>query len=178
MNRRPEEHLNGKVQIRPMRLEDVPEVVAIDRVSFPSPWSEHTYRQELQQNSAAYLFTAESRDSDDMRKDIIGYIGFWFIVDEAHISTLAVAPQYRRQGFGRTILDQAIRRAARLGAEWITLEVRESNLPAIALYEDFGFTMRGRRPGYYRDTDEDALVMFLNVGECKWEKVRLSYCEC
>jgi ribosomal-protein-alanine N-acetyltransferase len=155
-----------------MRWEDVPEVVAIDQVSFPSPWSENTYRQELQQNPVAYLFVAESLEKVGPQKAVIGYIGFWFIVDEAHISTFAVAPRWRRKGFGRMILDEALNKARQLGAEWITLEVRESNQAAINLYEQYGFEMRGLRPGYYHDTDEDALVMFLNIAEHHWQKVR------
>jgi ribosomal-protein-alanine N-acetyltransferase len=160
MNREKERRPNGKVLLRPMQLNDVPVVAAIDKVSFPTPWSETTYRQELRGNPAAYLYVAEIRSELKGRAEIVGYVGFWHIVDEVHISTIAVRPERRRQGFGRGILKFALEKAHALGAELATLEVRESNTEAIELYREFGFELKGRRPRYYRDTDEDALVMF------------------
>ena len=151
---------NGKVTFRPMQFDDVPVVAAIDKVSFPSPWSESTYRQELRENRAAHLYVAEQHSELKGRAEIVGYVGFWYIVDEVHISTIAVHPTLRRRGIGRMILNHALEQARALGAELVTLEVRESNRGAIELYRAFGFTLRGRRPGYYKDTDEDALVMF------------------
>jgi ribosomal-protein-alanine N-acetyltransferase len=151
---------NGKVFFRPMQLHDVPVVAAIDQVSFPSPWSESTYRQELRTNQAAHLYVAEQHSELKGTAEIVGYIGFWYIVDEVHISTIAVHPDRRRLGIGRMILNHALEQARAMGAELATLEVRESNSGAIQLYRAFGFTLKGRRAGYYRDTDEDALVMF------------------
>ena len=90
-----------------------------------------------------------------------GYLGFWFIVDEAHISTFAVHPQYRRRGFGRALLEHALGHAAALGAELVSLEVRASNHTAAAIYESFGFTVTGRKQGYYQDNGEEALFMRL-----------------
>ncbi len=160
MTRRKTDELNGRITFRPMQLHDVAVVAEIDRVSFPTPWSETTYRQELRTNIAAYLYVAVDSAMAELDSQIVGYIGFWFIADEAHISTIAVHPDRRRQGLGRLILDYALDQARTLGAHLVTLEVRESNQAAIHLYEQFGFEVRGRRPGYYRDTDEDALIMF------------------
>ena len=145
------------VHIRRMTLADIEAVTAIDRRSFSVPWSERTYRMELTGNPAAYLYVAESASGGA----IVGYIGFWFIVDEAHISTLAVKPGRRRQGIGRRLLENALQEAARLGAELVSLEVRASNSAAIELYRQYGFKPRERRTGYYQDNGEDALYMIL-----------------
>jgi ribosomal-protein-alanine N-acetyltransferase len=121
------------------------------------PWSERTYRSELTSNPAAYLFVAEN----DSQERLLGYIGFWFIADEVHISTLAVKPVYRRRGIGRRLLQTALVEAARLGAEIASLEVRASNHAAIELYREHDFSLRKRRVGYYQDNGEDALYMIL-----------------
>lgn len=143
--------------IRRMTLADLEAVIEIDRKSFSMPWSERTYRNELTANPAAYLYVAENA----AQGQILGYIGFWFIVDEAHISTLAVKPAYRRRGIGRWLLQMALEEAAHLGAEIASLEVRVSNLAAIELYRKYGFLTRERRAGYYQDNGEDALYMIL-----------------
>jgi len=148
---------------------DIEAVVEIDQLSFSLPWSERTYRLELSENPAAHLNVAVK-----MRYTIeyvIGYVGFWYIVDEAHISTLAVHPTERRNGIGEGLLLQAMDDAATLGAEIVTLEVRNSNQPAIMLYQKFGFEIVGKRPRYYRDNGEDALSMTLRDLP-GWERTR------
>jgi ribosomal-protein-alanine N-acetyltransferase len=145
--------------IRAMALADLPEVLEIDRMSFPIPWPERSYRFELNDNPASHLLVAVT--SDQAHPQVAGYIGFWLIVDEAHISTLAVHPLYRRTGIGADLLEAALDKAARLGGDMATLEVRVSNQPAVNLYDKFGFQIVGRRPKYYRDQDEDALLMTL-----------------
>lgn len=145
------------VHVRRMTLADLEVVLEIDRKSFSMPWSERTYRSELTSNTAAYLYVAE----EDSRGEVLGYIGFWFIADEAHISTLAVGPAFRRMGIGRKLLQTALVEAARLGAEIVSLEVRASNRAAIALYRKHDFSLRERRVGYYQDNGEDALYMIL-----------------
>ena len=149
-----------RIHIRPMCLVDVDRVVQIDRLSFSLPWSERTYRLELNENSAAHLFVAEV--DDQLKQPIVGYVGFWFLVDEAHISTLAVHPEYREQGIGSRLLEEALIEALRLGADLVTLEVRESNEGPIDLYEKFGFQVKARKARYYRDNHEDALLMVLD----------------
>lgn len=147
------------LRVRKMALDDIPAVLEIDRQSFPVPWSEHTYRLELTGNPSAHLLVAEIRRRHGFK--VIGYIGYWLIVDEAHISTLAVDPRVRRRGVGKKLLSTALRSAARKGAERVTLEVRESNSGAIAMYQSFGFELHSRKSEYYRDNGEDALVMIL-----------------
>ena len=153
--------------IRPMSLADVERVVQIDRLSFALPWSERTYRLELTENSAAHLIVAELESR--LEKLVIGYAGFWFIVDEAHISTLAVHPDFRRKGVGRRLLEEALNEALRLGAVIVTLEVRASNQIPIDLYKKFGFREKARKARYYRDNQEDALLMILEDLP-KWRK--------
>jgi len=140
-----------------MTLEDIPAVLAIDQESFPIPWSERTYRFELLDNEAAHLFVAV--DGTGSGTKVVGYIGFWTIIDEMHISTLATASDWRRRGVAEQLLKIALREGHKQGAMLATLEVRVSNRAAIHLYEKYGFEGVGTRKGYYRDNHEDALLM-------------------
>ncbi|HET7009796.1 MAG TPA: ribosomal protein S18-alanine N-acetyltransferase [Anaerolineales bacterium] len=149
---------NG-VLIRPMTMADIAEVVAIDRLSFPVPWPERSYQYELSENPAAHLLVAEIQDSPRAR--LVGYIGLWLLVDEAHISTIAVHPAERGQGIGEALLVAGLAWATKRGADMATLEVRASNAGAQALYRKHGFETVGRRPGYYKDNHEDAVLMTL-----------------
>ncbi len=142
--------------IREMTLEDIPTVLEIDRVSFSNPWPERSYRYELTENRAAQLFVAKMDDGG-----VIAYLGYWLIGDEAHISTFAVRPEFRMQGIGEDMLKSALAAAAEKGARVATLEVRESNDLAIRLYEKLGFEVVGSRDSYYRDNNEDAILMTL-----------------
>lgn len=150
----------ARVYIREMTLEDLPAVLAIDRASFPVPWPERSYRFELIENPAAQLFVAEK--ADETGEQVVGFVGYWLIGDEVHISTFAVDPEHRTQGIGEQMLVRALRTARARGAELATLEVRASNGPAIHLYEKKGFEEVGRRAGYYRDNGEDAILMTLH----------------
>ncbi|MEX0788239.1 MAG: ribosomal protein S18-alanine N-acetyltransferase [Anaerolineales bacterium] len=143
--------------IRPMLVDDLPAVLRIDRLSFATPWSERTYRYELFENPTSSLLVAEELGPPADR--VVGYIGYWLIVDEMHISTLAVDPANRRKGLGGRLLRTAMEEAAEAGAEVATLEVRESNVDAIQLYRSHTYEIVGRRPRYYRDNGEDALLM-------------------
>ena len=145
------------VVLRMMTVDDVAAVAAIDRASFPLPWSENSFRSDLTANPAAHMLVAEQAMAAGRR--IAGYAGYWLVVDEAHLSTLAVEPDLRRRGLGERILREAMRHAARLGAEMMTLEVRVSNEPARRLYAKLGFRVVGRRPHYYKDNLEDAILM-------------------
>ncbi len=143
--------------VRGMSLEDVPTVMEIDRLSFPVPWPERSYRYELTENRAATMLVAEHVEN----RSVVGYLGFWLIADEAHISTLAVHPLHRRRGIGEQLLREALQMAIAKGAEIVTLEVRASNQAALELYEKFDFEVVGKRAGYYRDNREDAILMTL-----------------
>jgi ribosomal-protein-alanine N-acetyltransferase len=150
----------SEYSVRVMTLDDIPDVMEIDRLSFPLPWSERSYRYELEQNSAAQLLVADYDHLDRIR--LVGYIGFWFVVDEMHISTLAVHPDFRRRGIGEALLEGALHLADSLGGVIATLEVRTSNQAALHLYSKFGFEVVGRRKNYYQDNREDAWLMRLD----------------
>jgi len=138
-------------------MADVQAVLEIDRLSFPIPWSENTYRYEIEENRSSYMNVVKIPFNGNNR--IIGYVGFWFIVDEAHISTLAVHPDFRERGVGELLLRRVLNQASELKARLITLEVRVSNQTAINLYKKYQFEIVGSRPRYYRDNNEDALLM-------------------
>lgn len=142
------------VRIEKMTLNDLDPVLEIEAVSYRTPWSRRAFTSELTENSYAHYFVARH----DGR--VIGYIGMWVILEESHITNIAVDPQFRRHGIGRRLLEDMFDRAAELGATRVTLEVRVSNTGAQSLYRQLGFADRGRRKGYYADTNEDAVIMW------------------
>jgi ribosomal-protein-alanine N-acetyltransferase len=172
-------NLNGlPYVIEPMQLGDVAEVMEVERLSFPSPWSARAYRYELQENNLSHYLIA--RPQRPLAKEepgflarlqrslgvaaspggnILGYGGFWLMGGEAHISTIAVRPEWRRRGIGELLLVAMLERAVELGGNLATLEVRVSNVTAQSLYQKYGFAKVGRRPRYYSDRGEDALIM-------------------
>ncbi len=141
-----------------MHLEDVPRVVQIDQLSFSMPWPEKSYRFELTQNPGSRSWVAECADP----LQVVGMIVLWLIIDEAHIATIAVHPDYRRQGIAASLLATALQSALQSQMAQATLEVRAGNLAAQALYQNFGFKVAGVRPRYYRDNNEDAWIMTLS----------------
>lgn len=145
-----------KLTFKPLQKEHLPEVLRIEQASFTDAWSEGLFLRELSQPFARY-FIGFSENIP------VCYGGFWHIVEQADIQTLAVAPAYRRRGAGRALLAFLCEQAAQMGAEAVTLEVRVSNEAAIQLYKNAGFTEAGRRPRYYGD-GEDALILFLPLG--------------
>jgi [ribosomal protein S18]-alanine N-acetyltransferase len=146
--------------VRYMKEEDLDQVQEIDRQSFHLPWPGPAFRYELMENTASLCFVAETADSNGPRK-VVGLLVAWMILDEVHIATIAVRPGYRQQGVGHELVKAALRAGVDRGAVSSALEVRAGNLPAQALYRDFGFDVVGRRPGYYKDNSEDALLMSL-----------------
>lgn len=149
-----------KLIFRAMRSEDIPEVHAIDEISFDLPWTERSYLFEVTQNAASRPWVAEIVDQNNHRA-IAAMAVFWLIVDEIHIATIAVHPDFRQKGIGQKFLAHTLLSAANEGAVIAFLEVRRSNLPAQALYQKFGFVETGIRPHYYRNNMEDALLMTL-----------------
>jgi [ribosomal protein S18]-alanine N-acetyltransferase len=147
--------------IREAGLAEVTAIWAIERVSFPSPWSRWSFLTELGQRHSRTLVIGPSPPP----RQTWGYIIFWVVADETHIINLAVHPHHRRQGLARQLLQEALRQARLLGALTAWLEVRPSNTPARALYASLGFKEMGRRPRYYEDTQEDALLLALS-----WEE--------
>jgi ribosomal-protein-alanine N-acetyltransferase len=142
--------------IRKMALNDLRQVIEIDQISFPLPWPPHSFRYELTDNPASRCWVAES----DGR--IIAMLVGWLIVDEIHIATLATHPAFRRRGIGKRLLLHALRAARAEGAVEAFLEVRESNETAQEMYRSFGFMEDGRRREYYKNNNEDAILMRLN----------------
>jgi len=149
------------VSIRRMTLEDIPQVAAVDRLSFSLPWSEKSFRFEVLENDASLLWVAEAAAPDGLR-EVVGMIVVWLVVDEAHVATIAVHPQYRGLGLGRRLLTAALVDAIQQGAILATLEVRRGNTVAQELYRKFGFQVVGERSHYYNDNSEDALIMTVN----------------
>ncbi len=146
-----------KLRIEPMRIEDLPAVHAIEQASFDAPWPPEAYRNDLETNRLAQYLVA--RIGDEAGDEIAAYGGMWLMVDEGHIITFAVHPDWRRQHIGERLLLAFLDLALDRGAHEATLEVRLSNLPARRLYEKFGFRPVGLRPRYYSDNGEDALIM-------------------
>jgi len=150
-----------RITIRPMVADDLERVHEIDELSFSAPWPASSYRFELFENPAGRLWVAETQLAGEQKK-VVGMIVVWLLVDEAHIASIAVHPDYRSRGIGRKLLVTALKASFGWGARMATLEVRESNLVAQTMYRDFGFEIVGRRPRYYIDNNEDALIMSLN----------------
>ena len=142
-----------KLRVEAMRLEDLAEVQRIEQASFSTPWPENAYRSELMTNRLASYLVAR------VGGRIVAYGGMWLMVDEAHITTFAVHPAWRRQRIGERLLLAFLDLARDRHAREATLEVRLSNLAARRLYEKYGFRPVGLRPRYYSDNNEDALIM-------------------
>lgn len=142
------------VIIRPMRKEDVEEVLEIEKLSFSTPWSKEAFITEVTKNSCAKYIVAESDGK------IVGYGGFWIVADEGHITNIAVHPDYRSKGIGSKIMEGLIDIAKKNRIIAMTLEVRQSNIIAQHLYAKYGFKPLGRRKGYYQDNNEDAIIMW------------------
>jgi ribosomal-protein-alanine N-acetyltransferase len=136
-----------------MGVDDVPDVHAIEHASFTTPWPDHAYRTELETNRLAHYLVVRVGDR------VVGYAGLWLMVDEAHVTTFAIHPSWRRRRLGERLLIALLDLAIERRASEATLEVRLSNLPARRLYEKFGFRPVGIRPRYYSDDNEDALIM-------------------
>jgi ribosomal-protein-alanine N-acetyltransferase len=170
-----------------MDLDDVAQVLEIDRESYTIPWPASAYRREILHNrSARYYVLREVREglqpepdpepqksrlpflrwhlrtgdaTDGRRGTIVGYAGMWMMIDEAHITTIAVRTEWRGRGFGELLLASLVETAVDMGARRLTLEVRVSNDAAQKLYEKYGFHEQGTRLRYYSDNNEDAYIM-------------------
>lgn len=162
--------------LRYMTLADLPQVMTIDRLSFDVPWAERSYQYEITESPNSFMAALElRRDQPAPRwqqwlnlapkahQRVVGYGGLWNIETEAHISTIAVHPRARGRGWGEILLVGMIYRSIRLQATEVRLEVRVSNLRAQNLYRKYGFVMVDTQPGYYRNNNEDAYIMRLNL---------------
>ena len=141
--------------IRRMTVEDVPAVAELDRIAFTLPWTERSFHFEVTSNPASRCWVAESGGV------IAGVVVAWLLVDEVHIATIATHPDFRRQGIAQALLVDVLRTCAEEGAVSSFLEVRASNAVAQTMYRKFGYEETGRRPRYYKDNGEDAILMTL-----------------
>lgn len=143
--------------IRKMQSKDLDIVKSIDKIAFPNPWPENAYNYEFDQNPNARLWVVE--DQQGLEKIVIGFSVVWVVIDEAHIGTIAIQPDFQNRGIGKKFLSFICQELVDENINKIFLEVRQSNHSAIRLYERFGFVIDGERKHYYRDNGESALLM-------------------
>lgn len=139
----------------------IPQILPIEAVANSAPWSEQAFRNELGERSGTFLVAI-------VDGSVVGYGGIWMVIDEAHVTTVAVAESHQRQGIGRRLMIELLHRAKAAGMTCSTLEVRAGNEGAIRLYEQLGYVIAARRKGYYPDNREDAIVMWLYELD-RWE---------
>lgn len=165
----------------PMTYDDLPAVMEMERVSFPTPWAVDTYQREIGSRNSSYwvvrprIYPSAESDVEGLPKppQLLAYSGMWLLGEDAHITTIATHPEWRGRRIGEWLLIQMVGVARSHGASAVTLEVRIHNRPALALYEKLGFVAVGLRRGYYRDTGEDArlLTLFAIDHPSVWEKL-------
>ena len=146
--------MNESITVRPMVMTDVDGVMAVEQDSFLTPWSRSAFEEELAQNRLARYIVAVEND------EIVGYAGTWLVINEAHVTNVAVSGQRRREGIGRLLMQKLMELARENDMESMTLEVRVSNAAARHLYEQLGFVEAGIRKNYYSETKEDALILW------------------
>jgi len=151
---RPVEAGGERMSIAPMADADVREVMRIEQQSFTTTWPANAFYQELHDNKLAHYYVGRLDGS------IVAYGGIWVMLEDSHITTIAVAPEHRGRRYGEIMLVRLLDEAIARGASWMTLEVRESNTVAQGLYRKYGFTSVSTRRGYYSDNNENALVMW------------------
>ena len=143
------------IRLEPLAENHIKSILDIEQVSNGAPWSERSFRNELNHPNGNFLVAKDGGK-------VVGYAGEWFVVDEAHITTVAVQPEYRRRGIGRMLTIALLETAKEKGMACSTLEVRAGNEPAIELYKQLGFVETAKRKAYYPDNQEDAAVMWLH----------------
>lgn len=145
------------IAIRRMIACDIDAVVDVEQQSFSLPWSREAFVMEINKNELSYYLVMLDG------KKVIGYAGMWIIVDEAHVTNIAILPEYHGRGLGKQLVNDLIQKARNRGAQRMTLEVRQTNEIAKRLYAGLGFVEAGIRRCYYTDTQEDAIVMWHNA---------------
>lgn len=145
--------MSGDCALRRMTDGDIDAVCEIEAHAFAMPWSRRSFEQELHDNKCARYLVAERAG------EVLGYAGAWLIFEEGHITNIAVKKEARGQGVGRLLTEGIMQYAANLGVQYMTLEVRESNLVAQNLYKAVGFKKVSVRKKYYEDNGEDGLLM-------------------
>jgi [ribosomal protein S18]-alanine N-acetyltransferase len=149
--------MNKTIAFRQMEIDDIDKIYEIESESFATPWSKEAFYNELTKNRFALYTVIE------LGSEIAGYCGAWIVVDEAHITNIALLPEHRGKGLGEALMRKVMEMARRMGARTMTLEVRVSNDTAKSLYRKLGFQDGAIRKKYYTDNMEDALVMWVNL---------------
>lgn len=145
------------IRIVPMTAEHIPELVRLEKMCFSTPWDEKALSDELENHTAHFLTAVDDIGS------VLGYIGSFIVCESCYISDVAVFPQNRRKGVGKALIEELCRLAGELGAESVSLEVRPSNSAAISLYSSMDFEEVGLRKNFYRDPEEDALILTCDI---------------
>lgn len=148
------EEAQTTINFRPMTTEDIPLLVKLEAESFYDAWNENMLRNEIDNAMTTYLVM-------EVAGKLVGYAGFWLVAGEAQITRVAVAEEERGQGYGTRLTAALVNKAWDMGAEAMTLEVRESNIAAQKVYLTCGFASEGMRPNYYEDNHENAVIMWL-----------------
>jgi ribosomal-protein-alanine N-acetyltransferase len=151
---RPAAEAPRRLEIARMAVDDIPAVLSIESLSFASAWPTNAFQNELRDNKLAHYFVGR------LDGKIVAYGGIWVILEDSHVTTIAVHPDQRGRRLGEEMLVHLLDEAIERGASWITLEVRETNDVAQKLYRKYGFTVVSTRRGYYSDNNESALVMW------------------
>lgn len=146
--------MKDNILVRPMAIADVDGVMAVEKDSFSTPWSRSAFEEELAQNRLARYIVAEEDGQ------VVGYAGMWLVINEAHVTNVAVSGSRRGEGIGRLLMETLMKLARENGMGSMTLEVRVSNMVARHLYETLGFAEAGIRKNYYSETKEDALILW------------------
>jgi [ribosomal protein S18]-alanine N-acetyltransferase len=147
-------HARERLSITSMTQNDIRDVMRIETLSFPSTWPSNAFTSEVVDNKLARYYVGR------IGKELIAYGGIWVILEDSHVTTIAVHPDWRSRRYGEELLVHMLREAIANDVSWMTLEVRESNVPAQKLYQKYGFTTVSLRRGYYSDNNENALVMW------------------
>lgn len=141
------------IHIREMTLEDIEQVYDLEKSIFSIPWSKNSFESSVKNKNTLFIVAEEEGE-------ILGYLGMYIFSDEADISNVAVSKQYRRQHIAKQMMDDILLKAQAAGVKHVTLEVRETNVAAITLYENMGFVEAGIRKNYYEEPTENALIMW------------------
>lgn len=147
----------SEITIRKMEIADVDQVMEVERVSFTTPWTTDIFYQEIVDNQYAYYYVIEWNGR------IVGYVGTWVVLEDAQVTNIAIMPELRGNKLGEKLFQYMLLQIKQIGATRLSLEVRESNIPAQKLYRKFGLVPGGIRKNYYTDNQEDAIVMWVNI---------------
>ncbi|TJX14905.1 ribosomal-protein-alanine N-acetyltransferase [Tissierella creatinini] len=148
---------NVIINLREMEIKDLDEIMEIEKAAFSTPWTRNSFEKEIKENMLAKYIVAE------VEGKVVGYVGIWLIIDEGHITNIAVSKDYRGMGIGKFLMMGMIDFCKKQGIHNMTLEVRASNTVAQNLYRKMGFLDCGIRPNYYADGNEDAVIMWKTI---------------